>query len=166
VFDENFERVVESPAVTATEWQPYRPLARGRIYNWQVTATIAGKTIHAPTPPAPEARFQVVAQESADRIEMARREHPTNHVLLAALYAKAGDVVNAGKELDQLAATDPPTAAALRQSLKQTWHRHSCRTLSGSSGGSCLRMAVMVSTDVSPTKARLPESSPYRMRRS
>ena len=118
VFDENFERVVESPAVTATEWQPDRPLARGRIYNWQVTATIDGKTIHAPTPPAPEARFQVVAQESADRIEMVRREHPTNHVLLAALYAKAGDVEDAGKELDQLSATDPPTAARLRQSLK------------------------------------------------
>jgi hypothetical protein len=39
-------------------------------------------------------------------------------VLLAALYAKAGDVEDAGKELDQVAATDPPTAAQLRQSLK------------------------------------------------
>jgi hypothetical protein len=38
--------------------------------------------------------------------------------LLAVLYAKAGDVDDAGKELDQLAATDPSTAALLRQSLK------------------------------------------------
>lgn len=118
VFDDNFDRVVESPAVTATEWQPDRPLARGRIYNWQVTATIAGKTVHAPTPPAPEARFLVVAQETADRVEAARREHPANHVLLAALCARAGDLEDAGKELDQLAATDPSTAALLRQSLK------------------------------------------------
>lgn len=118
VFDENFNQVVESPGVTATEWQPDQPLARGRIYNWQVTATIAGKSVHAPTPPAPEARFLVVDQETADRIETARREHPTNHVLLAALYAKAGDVEDAGKEIDQIAATDPSTAATLRQSLK------------------------------------------------
>jgi hypothetical protein len=118
VFDENFEKVVESPAISATEWQPDRPLSRGRIYNWQVTTTIAGKTVHAPTPPAPEARFQVVSQETADRIETARRDHPANHVLLAVLYAKAGDVDDAGKELDQLAATDPSTAALLRQSLK------------------------------------------------
>jgi hypothetical protein len=118
VFDENFDKVVESPTVTATEWQPNRPLARGRVYNWQVIATIAGKTVHAPTPPAPEARFQVVDQETADRIEAARRDHPANHVLLATLYAKAGDVEDAGKELDQVAATDPATAAQLRQSLK------------------------------------------------
>jgi hypothetical protein len=118
VFDENFEKMVESPAVTAAEWQPDRALARGKIYNWQVTATVGGKTVHAPTPPAPEARFQVVDQESADRIEAARRDHPGNHTLLAALYAKAGAVEDASRELDRLAVTDPTTAAALRQSLK------------------------------------------------
>jgi len=118
VFDENFDKVVESPAVMGTEWQPDQPLTRGRIYNWQVTATVAGKTVHAPTPPSPEARFMVVDQATGDQIETARREHPGNHVLLAALYAKAGAVEDAGKELDQLAATDPSTAAALRQTLK------------------------------------------------
>jgi hypothetical protein len=118
VFNENFDKVVESPVVTGTEWQPDQPLARGRIYNWQVTATIAGKTVHAPTPPAPEARFLVVDQETADRIEAARRDHPAIHVMLAALYAKAGDVEDAGKELDQVAATDSSTAARLRDSLK------------------------------------------------
>jgi len=118
VFDENFEKVMESPALTGTEWEPDRPLPRGRIYNWQVTATIGGKTVHAPTPPAPEARFQVVAQEIADQMEAARRDHPDNHVLLAALYAKAGALADAGRELHLLAAVDPGTAAALRQSLK------------------------------------------------
>jgi hypothetical protein len=118
VFDENFEKVVESRAITGTEWRPDQPLSRGRIYNWQVTATIAGKTVHAPTPPAPEARFQVVTQPIADEIEGARRDHPANHVLLAALYAKAGAVEEASKEVDQIGATDPATAAALRQSLK------------------------------------------------
>jgi hypothetical protein len=104
--------------VVGSEWRPEQALTRGRIYNWQVSATIAGKTVHAPTPPAPEARFQVVTQETADGIESARREHPGNHTLLAALYAKAGAVEDAGKELDQLALVDPAAAAALRESLK------------------------------------------------
>jgi hypothetical protein len=118
VFNENFDKVVESPALSSTEWQPDQPLARDRIYNWQVSTTINGKQVHAPTPPAPEARFQVVARETADRIETARREHPANHLLLAALCSRAGALGDAAKELDQLAATDPATAAALRQSLK------------------------------------------------
>jgi len=118
IFDENFDKVMESPSVTATQWQPEQPLARGGIYNWQVTATVGGKTVHAPTPPAPEARFAVVAQETADQIQAARRDHPSNHALLAALYAKAGDLDDAARELDQLASTDAATAAALRQSLK------------------------------------------------
>ncbi|HLK69581.1 MAG TPA: hypothetical protein VKU19_39395 [Bryobacteraceae bacterium] len=118
IFDENFEKVAESPALTGTEWQVEHPLARGRLYNWQVTAQIGSKSVHAPTPPAPEARFQVVSQETADEIESARREHPSNHLLLAALYAKAGAVEEAAKEVDQLAITDPASAATLRQSLK------------------------------------------------
>jgi hypothetical protein len=118
IFDENFEKVMESGVIVGSEWRPERALARGRIYNWQVSATIGGKTVHAPTPPAPEARFQVVAQEMADGIESARREHPENHTLLAALYAQAGAVEDAGKELDRLAASDPTAAATLRESLK------------------------------------------------
>ena len=118
VYDENFEKVLESPPVSVTEWQPDTPLPRGRIYNWQVTTEIGGHTVHAPIPPAPEARFQVVPQETAGQIETARRVHPANHLLLAALCAQAGALDDARKELDQLAATDPGTAAALRDSLK------------------------------------------------
>jgi hypothetical protein len=118
VFDEDFRKVAESPALTAVEWQPQAALPRGRILNWQVTATVNGSPVRAPQPPAPEARFEVVASETAAAIDAARREHPGNHLLLAVLLAKAGAVDEAMTELDALSATDAGTAAALRESLK------------------------------------------------
>lgn len=123
IFDENFAKVTASPALTGSEWQPDQPLRRGRVYNWQVTATIGGKSVNAPVPPAPEARFQVVTTEAAAEIEAAQREHPANHVLLAALYAKAGDLDDAARELDALSATDPATAAPLKESLDRLRRR-------------------------------------------
>src|SRR5205085_12694103 len=90
IFDDRFNPVAASGALSEAEWKPEQPLARDRIYNWQVSATAGGRTVNAPVPPAPEARFQVVAPEIAREIESARREHPGNHLLLAVLYSKAG----------------------------------------------------------------------------
>ncbi len=116
IFDENFDSVATSPAVTGTEWQPEQPLPRGRVLNWQVSAQVGGETVHSPAPPAPEARFSVMPADMAAEIEAARRDHPANHLLLAAMYAKAGDVEEARRELD---AMDPAVAAPYRESLKQ-----------------------------------------------
>jgi hypothetical protein len=117
IFDENFNKVAESPALTSPSWQPEKPLPRGRIYNWQVSAKIRGRIVRAPVPPAPEARFEVVSAKTADQMETARREHPRDHLLLAVLYAGVGALDNAASELDLLSATDPATAEALRSSL-------------------------------------------------
>ena len=119
VFDADFHKVAESPALTAPSWQPEESLARGRIYNWQVTATAGGAIFRSPVPPAPEARFQVVSSADAQDIESARRDHPENHLLFAVLLAKIGALDEAGAELDALAATDSPAARALRESLNQ-----------------------------------------------
>ncbi len=72
----------------------------------------------SPAPPAPEARFEVTPPDTAQRIENARRQHPGNHLLLAVLLAEAGALDESELELDALAATDPQTAQALRQSLR------------------------------------------------
>jgi hypothetical protein len=119
VFDADFRKVAESPRLTEAVWQPEQPLARGRIYNWQVTATAGGVTFRSPVPPAPEARFQVVSAADAQNIESARRDHPGNHLLFAVLLAKIGALDDAAAELDALAATDSPAALALRESLNQ-----------------------------------------------
>jgi hypothetical protein len=117
VFDDSFRRVIESPGIGATEWQPSTPLPRGRVYIWQVTATAGGEAVRAPVPPAPEARFQVVAPEVAASIAEVGKEHPGNHLLLAALLARNGAMDEAAKELDELAASDPAMVQSLRQSL-------------------------------------------------
>ena len=119
VFDENFNKVVESPAVAATSWQPESPLRRGQVFVWQVTARAGGATVHSPMPPEPEARFEVVSEQEAREIESVRREHPGDHALMAELLAKDGALDEAGKEIDALASTDPAGAAALRASLAQ-----------------------------------------------
>jgi hypothetical protein len=116
IFDENFENVATSPPVTGLEWQPVQPLPRGRVLNWQVTAQVGRDTVHAPVPPAPEAHFAVIPADAAAAIEAARRDHPGNHLLLAALYAKAGALDDAAHELDAL---DPATAQPYRDSLKR-----------------------------------------------
>ncbi|HEY1496793.1 MAG TPA: hypothetical protein VGF49_19695 [Candidatus Solibacter sp.] len=122
VFDDRFRKVAESPALTAAEWTPEQPLARGRIYNWQVTAHIGARTLRAPVPPAPEARFQVAAVETVAQVENARRDHPANHLLLAVLLANAGALDESAQELDALAVIDPATAQSLRQSLQSLRH--------------------------------------------
>jgi hypothetical protein len=119
VFDDSFHKVAESPAVSATEWQPAKPLARGRIYLWQVSATIGGEIIRSPVPPAPEARFQVAGADAAAAVEKARQEHPGNHLLLAVLLAKNGALDESALELDALAGSDPATAKGLRESLAE-----------------------------------------------
>lgn len=119
IFDENFSKVAESPALTSPSWQPDSPLARGRIYNWQVVARIRGTIVRTPMPPAPEARFEVVSAKIAGQMETARRDHPRDHLLLAVLDAEAGALDDAANELDLLSATDPATAGALRASLDE-----------------------------------------------
>jgi hypothetical protein len=118
VFDERFQKVAESPALTTAEWTPEQPLARGQLFNWQVTAHVGGRKLRSPVPPAPEARFQVAAAEDALRVETARRDHPGNHLLLAVLLARDGALDDAAHELDALSATDAATAQPLRESLK------------------------------------------------
>jgi hypothetical protein len=116
IFDENFDQVATSPAVSTLEWQPAQPLPRGRVLNWQVTARIGGETVHSPIPPAPEAHFSIVPAETEAQIDGARRAHPGNHLLLAAMYAKAGALDDAEREL---ASVDPATAKPYLDSIQR-----------------------------------------------
>jgi hypothetical protein len=99
VFDEKFQKVAESPTLSATDWRPAEPLPVGKTLIWQVTAHTSSGTVHAPNPPEPEARFQVVAPEAAERIEKARRDFPGNSLLLAVLYTQVGALDDAEQAL-------------------------------------------------------------------
>jgi hypothetical protein len=116
VFDESFQKVAESPAIAGTEWQPERALPRGVVLNWQVTAHAGGKTVHAPMPPAPEARIEVAPEADAAAIGAARRANPADHLRIASLYVKAGALDEAEAELNQV---DASTAAPFREQLRK-----------------------------------------------
>jgi hypothetical protein len=112
IYDARYRKVAESPVLRQTEWTPVRSLPRGEIYTWQLTASIKGKQIRAPLPPAPEARFQVLSQVEAERLETAQSEHANSHLLLGILYARAGTLDDAERELTALLAANPDSQLA------------------------------------------------------
>lgn len=107
VFDEDFEKVAESPPLTGGSWQPSRALARGRTYQWQVRAETAGDQMVAPSPPSPEARFQVLPRTEADRLAEVRARLGDSPLALGILLARAGVLDSAEGALAQGVAANP-----------------------------------------------------------
>jgi len=101
VYDSDFQLVVRSASTGETSWTPAQPLARGKIYRWQVVAAKGRETVTVPSPPAAEARFSVLDQATAARIEHARAS-PNGHLLAAVLFAHAGMPADALRELEAL----------------------------------------------------------------
>ncbi len=120
VFDKDFREVALSQAVSGTTWISNKPLPRGVLLIWQVAAKVNGATVTAPAPPAPEARFQLIAESDADSIIAARVQQPPSHLLLAALYAKSGMKPDALREIEILEALNPssPVVKKLHASLQ------------------------------------------------
>jgi len=114
VLDEALRPVAESPPLGQTAWPPEVALPRGATYVWQVTARRAGKTITAPAPPAPLARFGVLEAGAAARLEEVARDHPESHLLLGILHAQAGARAEAENHLRNVGPADPNAAVAQR----------------------------------------------------
>ena len=107
VYDSGYRLAAQSPPVSQTQWQPERPLARGRAYSWEVTAMRAGAEVRAPQPPASEARFVVLDQTRADRVTAALARVPASRLALSALYAEAGLNRECLQELQALEGENP-----------------------------------------------------------
>jgi len=112
IYDAKYQKVAESPVLRQPEWTPGRPLPRGQIYTWQLAASVKGKQVRAPFPPAPEARFQVLSQAEAEQLEKAQSELVSSHLLLGILYARAGALDEAERELTALLAANPDSQLA------------------------------------------------------
>lgn len=106
LFDEDLEPLAVSPPLTAPEWTPTTPLARGRIYVWQVAAQVRGTRIVAPRPPAPDARFEVLGDAGVAAVARAR-EPGRSRLALAAVLARYGLLDGAARELKALEAANP-----------------------------------------------------------
>ena len=124
IFDENFKQIAKSEQLTGASWTPAQPLARGQVYSWQVTALKDGREIVSPTPPAPEARFKVLEAAFIREIAQARKLSSGSHLTLGILYARAGLIDEARRELLELIKQNPNStlARSLLDSL-QSWRR-------------------------------------------
>lgn len=94
IFDERMQLIAESPPLAAHEWRPAVPLPRSQILTWAVRLEAKGRSLIAPRPPDPPARFRIA---SSSAIDAART---TESALEAALiYAREGMIDEARRKM-------------------------------------------------------------------
>jgi hypothetical protein len=106
------DAVIESPVLTATEWEVTPRLKQGAAYTWQVTAVVEGREVASPVPPAPEARFRVLDADTARRLGAGSAP---SHLNLGIEYARAGLLEDAERELRLALEADPTLELARKQ---------------------------------------------------
>jgi hypothetical protein len=122
VLNSNLQVVATSPPLSTTAWTVSRPLERGGVYTWEVSALKEGNEIGAPAAPAPEARFKVLEKAKEDELKRAEQTSPRSHLLRGVLYAQAGLLIDAERELRALVNINPqsPLARKLLQSVRRS----------------------------------------------
>ena len=118
VYDDKFNLIAASPELQTNSWTAATPLARGKIYAWQVKAYKDGEEITSPRPPAPQAKFRVLDEAKANQLAAARRSYPSLHLTLALLYADAGVLDESEEQLRELLKANPNSDIA-RKLLRQ-----------------------------------------------
>ncbi len=115
VYDGRYRKVAEG-RVTELRWIPDPPLPRGGLYSWRVTAhrpATAGGPVTAPRPPAPEARFSVLAAGAAEAVARGERQ-AGSPLARAVLYADAGLADEAAGALAAWVRAEPGSLLARR----------------------------------------------------
>lgn len=107
VFSETFEKVVSSRAVRETAWTATTALAPGATYEWQVTAHTPGGPVHAPAPPARDARFRVLDDAARDALDRELTHAGSSHLLEGLAYVQAGVLDEAERAFAALLAENP-----------------------------------------------------------
>jgi len=112
VTDADLNEVATSPPLNTTQWRISKPLKEGGIYSWQVTALKEGVRITSPVLPAPQAKFKVMDRATTEMLQQAQRAYPSSHLTLGVLYAEAGLLDEAERELRLLVRENPRVALA------------------------------------------------------
>jgi anti-sigma factor RsiW len=107
VFSETFEKVLSSPAVRETKWTATTTLAPGTAYDWQVTADTPGGPVHAPSPPARDARFRVLDAAGRGALDRELARAGSSHLLEGLALARAGVLDEAERAFAALLAENP-----------------------------------------------------------
>ncbi|HEV2799828.1 MAG TPA: hypothetical protein VGW12_04990 [Pyrinomonadaceae bacterium] len=96
ILDPNFNVLIESGPLTETTWSPPRPLGRGGVYLWQVTARQGEREITSSSATAKEARFKILSPSEERKIR--RLAQVTPHLELGLIYAHHGLLDEAERE--------------------------------------------------------------------
>jgi anti-sigma factor RsiW len=114
VYDGQFNLVASSPQLTTNSWAGPKSLSRGQVYSWQVKAIKDGQELTSPRPPEPQAKFRILDGAKANELMKARRAYPSSHLTLGLLYAEAGLLEEAERELRLLQKANPGSEVARR----------------------------------------------------
>ncbi len=117
VTDAQLNEVATSGPLTIAEWRMPSELSRGRVYFWQVTARKNGLEITAPVLPAPRAKLMVLSQAEDEELNRLERSPRRSNLALGVLYARAGLLDDAERELLALVQANPKATVA-RQLLE------------------------------------------------
>lgn len=93
--------ITESPLLRTNRWRCGVELVRGHTYSWQLEVRRGGETTMHPVPPDPPALFRVLDAEVWQELERAHRVAPSDPLLLGILYARAGLIDDARRELER-----------------------------------------------------------------
>ena len=126
ILDSAYNVVITSPSLTTASWTPTVHLARGSVYAWQVTAVKDGKETISPSPPASEARFKILEKAIVDELSDVEKLSGNSHLVRGTLYARAGLLQEAEKEIRALVAANPDSQRArqLLQSIRALTSQH------------------------------------------
>ena len=112
------EEIERSGELTAARWRVPVALPRGEMVRWQVRIEKGEQSFVLPAPPAPPAIFRVLSAREHEELLRARSEAGGDHLLLGLLYARAGLVDDARRELETHAReTQEPLAERLLRQL-------------------------------------------------
>jgi hypothetical protein len=107
VYDADYHEVLASGPITSSYWVPAKPLDRGRLFSWVVTARWDGARILSPAPPAAEARFGVLGGSELILLTDAEHGAPQSHAALGVVCASLGLLDEAEAHLAAASEADP-----------------------------------------------------------
>jgi hypothetical protein len=108
----SYQEVASSPQLKGIHWTVDRPLKRGHVYTWQIIVRTADEELKAPGPEAPAAKFKVLDHTTASKLAQAKKSYAGRRLALGLLYAEAGLLHEAERELKALVAANPRSQIA------------------------------------------------------
>ncbi len=106
IYDSRRTQAAVSPWMTQTSWVLAKPLQRGEIYWWQVTARRSGAAETRSTP-LPEVRFFVLAEPALVSLEAALGGAGESHLVRGIIYSQYGLIDDAEREFRSLGRLNP-----------------------------------------------------------